>query len=407
MRITTLLNKVIGLQGVWVRGIEPPVGKPRLVIDVAPRARRPRFSGCGQRCRRVKDRQRRYWRHLDLFGVRTYLRYRIRRVNCRRCGVRTEQVPWATAGSRFSTPFEREVAWLVQRTDFTAAQEFFRIAWRSVRSIVERVLESEWDADRRLDHLYVIGVDEISYRKRHKYLTLVVDHLSGHVVWAGKDRKAKTLLRFFRCLGPERAAQLDAVSMDMWEPYLAVVGKKAPQARVIFDRFHIVQHLNKAVDEVRRMLVRSSRGQARRDLKNTKFPLLRARRNRTERDERVLDEQVRANRPLYRAHLLKDDFMDFYTYKREKTARQFLKRWLRRALRSRLEPIKRVARMIRRHLDGIVGWVTWQISNGRLEGTNNRVRLLSHRSYGLHSANALIMLVYLCCGGLQLARAIS
>ena len=146
---------------------------------------------------------------------------------------------------------------------------------------------------------------------------MVIDHLSGRVVWAGKERKAKTLLRFFRKLGPQRAAELEAVSMDMWEPYITVVGKKAPQARVIFDRFHIVKHLNEAVDKTRRELVRELKGTARRNLKNTKFPLLKAKHNRSAKDKRVLREQVRANRRLYRAMLLRDDFMDLYTYKTE------------------------------------------------------------------------------------------
>ena len=232
---------------------------------------------------------------------------------------------------------------------------------------------------------------------------MVVDHLTGRVVWAGKDRKVKTLLRFFKKLGPERAAQLQAISADMWEPYLIVLRKKAPQARVIFDRFHIVRHLNEALASVRAELVRTADPQTRRDLKNTRFPVLKLPHSRTPEDRRVLEEQVRGNRKLYRAMLLKDDFMDLYTYRREGWARRFLHSWLRRAMYSKIEPIKKVARMIRRHLDGVLGWVRWRISNGRLEGMNNRIRLLSHRSFGLHSAEALISLVYLCCGGLTLA----
>jgi len=332
------------------------------------------------------------------------LRYRIRRVFCHRCGLRKEEVPWARWKSRFTKGFEQEVVWLAQRVDLSAVSEYFRITWRSARSIVQRVVQEQWNEAQRLDGLRVVGVDEISYRKHHRYLTVVVDHLSGRVVWAGKDRKAKTLLRFFRKLGPERAAALEAVSMDMWEPYFAVVRKKAPQARVIFDRFHIVKHLNQAVDETRRQLVRTLSGEAPRALKSTKFPLLKAKHNRTKEDRRVLEEQVRANRPLYRAMLLRDDFMDLYTYQREGWAKRFLEGWLHRALRSRLEPVKRVARMIRRHFDGVVGWASWKISNGRLEGMNNKIRLLSHRSFGLHSAEALVSLVYLCCGGLDIQR---
>ena len=404
MRVTTLVNKLIGLQGLWVRGFHFQADKARVVVDVVPRRRKPLYGICGRKVRKNKDRYNRYWRHLDLFGVRTYLRYSIRRVVCRRCGVVREKVPWADKGSRFTKSFEQEVAWLAQRTDVSAVANYFRVTWRSVRRIIQRVVAEQRDERRELDGLRVIGMDEISYRKRHKYLTVVIDHLSGRVVWAGKERKAKTLLRFFRKLGPQRAAELEAVSMDMWEPYITVVGKKAPQARVIFDRFHIVKHLNEAVDKTRRELVRELKGTARRNLKNTKFPLLKAKHNRSAKDKRVLREQVRANRRLYRAMLLRDDFMDLYTYKTETWAKKFLRGWLRRAMSSRIEPVKRAAKMIRSHFDGVIAWVTWRLSNGRLEGMNNKIRLLSHRSFGLHSAEALISLVYLNCGGLTLER---
>ena len=164
----------------------------------------------------------------------------------------------------------------------------------------------------------------------------------------------------------------------MWEPYITVVGKKAPQARVIFDRFHIVKHLNEAVDKTRRELVRELKGTARRNLKNTKFPLLKAKHNRSAKDKRVLRERG-ANRRLYRAMLLRDDFMDLYTYKTETWAKKFLRGWLRRAMSSRIEPVKRAAKMIRSHFDGVIAWVTWRLSNGQLEGMNNKIRLLSHR----------------------------
>lgn len=403
MRTTTVLNKLIGLQEVWVRDIRVWPDEQQLWVCVVPRWRVSRCGRCGAKARRRHDRAWRCWRHLNVFGWRCELRYAIWRVRCPTCGVVTEKVPWAEHGSRFTEPFEQQVAWMAQHCDLTAAAEYFRISWSTVRNLLHRVVERRWPGERALDGLEVIGIDEISYRRHHKYLTVVVDHLSGRVVWAGKDRKVKTLLRFFRQLGPERAARLQAISADMWEPYLIALRRKAPQARIIFDRFHIVRHLNEAVDQVRRQMVDQLEGEARKDVKNTKFPLLRARHRRSRSDRRALEEQARSNRPLYRGMLLKDDFMDLYTYKREGWARRFLKGWLHRAMRSRLEPIKKVARMIRSHLDGVLGWVTWQISNGRLEGMNNRIRLLSHRSFGLHSAEALISLVYLCCGGLQLS----
>lgn len=402
MRMTTVLNKLLAAQELWVRDFQIRFEEREAWIGVAPRWRVSRCGCCGRKSRRRHDRAWRSWRHLDIFGWRCSLRYQIWRVRCWRCGVRTEKVPWADPGSRFTRDFEQQVAWLAQRSDLTAVSEYFRISWSSVRRIVDRVVERTWDTDSALDGLRVIGVDEISYRRHYKYLTVVVDHVSGRVVWAGKDRKVKTLLRFFRKLGPERAAQLQAISADMWEPYQIVLRKKAPQARVIFDRFHIVRHLNEAVTKVRQQLIRDADPQTRRDLKNTRFPVLKLPTSRTPKDRAVLEEQVRGNRVLYRAMLLKDDFMDLYCYRREGWARRFLQGWIRRAMYSKIEPIKKVARMIRNHIEGVVGWVGWQISNGRLEGMNNRIRLLSHRSFGLHSAESLISLVYLCCGGIEL-----
>lgn len=402
VRMATVLNKLLAVQGLWVRDLRVRLKERAVWIEVTPRWRVSRCGSCGRKVRRRHDRAWRSWRHLDVFGWRSYLRYAIWRVRCPRCGVRTEAVPWAAAGSRFTRDFEHQVAWLAQRCDLSAVAEYCRISWATVRGAVKRVVEQAWDGERALDGLRVIGIDEISYRRHHHYLTVVVDHLSGRVVWSGKGRKVKTLLRFFRKLGPERTAQLEAISVDMWEPYLIVLRKKAPQARVIFDRFHIVKHLNEALTKVRQQLIRDADPQTRRDLKNTRFPVLKRPGNRTPKDRQVLEEQVRGNRKLYRAMLLKDDFMDLYSYRREGWAKRFLKGWLHRAMASKLEPIKKVARMIRNHLDGVLGWVQWQISNGRLEGMNNRIRLLSHRSFGLHSAEALISLVYLCCSGLQL-----
>ena len=195
MRMLTVLNKLLPGQELWVRGLRIGLEERRVWILVAPRWRVSRCGGCGRKVHRRHDRTWRSWRHLDLFGWRTYLRYGIWRVRCPRCGVRTEQVPWAEAGSRFTRDFEHQVAWLAQQCDLSAVAEYFRISWSSVRNILQRVVERTWDTERALDGLRVIGLDEISYRRHHKYLTVVVDHVTGRVVWAGKDRKVKTLLR--------------------------------------------------------------------------------------------------------------------------------------------------------------------------------------------------------------------
>jgi transposase len=189
MRMSTVLNKLLAVQGVWVRDLWLHLEESVVWIVVEPRWRVSRCGGCGRKVRQRHDRAWRSWRHLDVLGWRTYLRYGIWRVKCPRCGVRTEAVPWAEVGSRFTRDFERQVAWLAQRCDLSAVAAHSRISWSSVRNIVQRVVEHSWDGEARLDGLRVIGVDEISYRRHHKYLTVVVDHLSGRVVWAGAQRQ--------------------------------------------------------------------------------------------------------------------------------------------------------------------------------------------------------------------------
>ena len=207
MRVTTLVNKLIGLQGLWVRGFHFQADKARVVVDVVPRRRKPLCGICGRKVRKNKDRYNRYWRHLDLFGVRTYLRYSIRRVVCRRCGVVREKVPWADKGSRFTKSFEQEVAWLAQRTDVSAVANYFRVTWRSVRRIIQRVVAEQRDERRELDGLRVIGMDEISYRKRHKYLTVVIDHLSGTGLFAIRVNSGNRPISAAGSSGRERSAR--------------------------------------------------------------------------------------------------------------------------------------------------------------------------------------------------------
>jgi len=344
MRTMTVLNKLLAAQGLWMRDLQVDLEEQILSIQVQPRWHISRCGTCGRKIHQRHDRAGRAWRHLDVFGVRTYLRYAIWRVRCRRCGVRTEAVPWATVGSRFTHAFEHQVASLVQYCDLSAVAAHYHLAWSSVRRIVRRVVAEGWDSEASLEGLRVIGIDEISYRKRHKYLTVVVDPIGGRAVWAGKDRKVKTLLRFFRKLGPKRSAQLEAVTADMWEPYQQVLRKKAPQARVIFDRFHIVRHLNKAVSRVRQQLIREGDAQTRKDLKNTRFPMLKRPSSRTPRGRQVLKEQMRSNRRLYRAMLLKDHLMDLYRYQREGWAKRFLEGWLHRAMASKWSRSRRSPR---------------------------------------------------------------
>ena len=234
MRITTILARILALKQTRIVAVHlEPEG---LVLDVSPTTRVPCCSGCFKRVHAVHDRyEGRRWRHLDVAGMRLWLRYEIRRVSCPRCGVTVELVPWAEPRSWFTYDFEQHVAYLAQRADKTTLSDMMRIGWATVGSIIERVVARLRPGDPLAD-LRVIGVDELSYRRHHQYVTVVVDHDRGAVVWAREGKDAATLSAFFKELGKERCAKLEAVTLDLSAAYIKAVTEASPEARLIFDR---------------------------------------------------------------------------------------------------------------------------------------------------------------------------
>lgn len=400
MRVTTLLRSLLGLEG--TRVLDVSFDEMGLVIDVAPRWRRGRCSECGAPCPGYdRDRGRR-WRHLDLAGMTLHLRYDTRRVDCPRCGVKVEQIPWAEPGSWFTRPFEDHVGYLAQRCDKTTVSDMMRVAWDTVGTIIQRVVARRQRPD-ALDGLTHIGVDELSYRRHHEYITVVVDHRRGHVIWAQPGKNAATLKAFFDELGTERCAKLEAVTIDMSGAYIKAVTECSPQAQIVFDRFHVQRLAQDAVDEVRRDEARAATSVGERTaLKGTRWSLLKSVWNLSLFDVQRLATLQRDNKRLYRAYLLKDALVGVLECRTEAFARYKLDEWIRWARRSRLEPFQRVAATIRDHADGILAYVRLGLSNGRTEGLNGKARTITRRSFGFHSAHGLIALLKLCCSGIHL-----
>lgn len=396
MQLTKVLSNILGMKQVRVRGCE--FVEDALVIDVAPTTKIARCGGCGCRVRRLYDQRRdRTWRHLDVGGMKVLLRYDLRRVDCPRCGVRTEFVPWAEPDSMFSRPFEDQVAYLAQRMDKTAVVELMRIAWNTVGSIAERVVK-RLSADDRLAGLRTIGVDELSYRRHHEYVTIITDHDTGKIVWAHQGKSAATLNAFFAALGPERCAQLRTVTLDMSQAYIQSVKAHAPDAAIVFDRFHVQRLAQDALDQVRRALVaKHADSEQRRALKKTRFVLQKNPENLSAAERRKLSLVQATNKPLYRAYLLKESLATILDRRQYHVARDELHGWLAWAARSKLAPFVRVGRTIRKHLDGVLGYLNTRLSNGRAEGLNGKARVITRRSYGLHSARSLIAMLFLCC----------
>lgn len=400
MRVTTLLRSLLGLEGTRVLDVD--FEQEGLVIDVAPTWRRGRCSECGEQCPGYDRERGRRWRHLDLAGMTLHLRYDTRRVECPRCGVKVERVPWADTSSWFTRPFEDHVGYLAQRCDKTTVSDMMRVAWDTVGSIIQRVVARRQRPD-VLDGLTHIGVDELSYRRHHEYITVVVDHKRGNVVWAQPGKNADTLRAFFDELGTERCGKLEAVTIDMSGAYIKAVTECSPQAQIIFDRFHVQRLVQNAVDEVRRDEARAATSdEERKELKGTRWPLLKSFWNLSLFETNRLAALQRDNKRLYRAYLLKEAMVGVLDCRADWLAEQKLDEWIRWARRSRLEPFKRVAATIREHADGILAYVRSGLSNGRTEGLNGKARTITRRSYGFHSAHGLIALLKLCCSGIHI-----
>ncbi len=236
MRITTVFRRLLGVTRMYVEEVLfTEAGE--LALGVRPSWRRSRCGECGRRAPRYDRKPVRHWRHLPLGRTAMHLRYEPWRVSCRRCGVRVEKVSWASHRSRFTYDFEEMSAYLAQITDRTQVSRLMGISWETVGSIIERVIARRLDPD-RLSGLRRIGVDEFSYRKRHRYLTLVVDHDRRRVVWAGIGRSAKTLGRFFDLLGEEGCRRIELATIDMAGGYIKAMGERLPDAQIVFDRFH-------------------------------------------------------------------------------------------------------------------------------------------------------------------------
>jgi len=402
VRLTSVLRKLVNVCGLFVERARFASSGLELEVDVRPTWREPRCGGCLKRAPAYDRRSERRWQHLPWGGCCVWLRYAPRRVSCPSCGVTTEHVPWSSSTTaRFTLALEELAAYLAIVTDKTAVTRLLAISWRSVDHIVERLVAQRLDA-RRFDGVRVIGVDEFSYRKRHHYLTLVVDHKRQRVIWARPGRSSDVLNAFFDEIGAERCAQIQVVTIDMSEAYIKSVRERLPHARIVFDRFHVQRLASDALDAVRRSLMATLDPRRRRALKKARFALLKNPWDLTRLQRKKLADVQRHNAPLYRAYLLKETLAEALSSLQPRRARRMLREWIAWALRSRLPPFIRVARTIRAHLDGIYAYIELRLTNGLTEGINNRIRMVARRAFGFHSPEALIAMIFLICGDIPL-----
>jgi len=403
MRMETFIRKELGLKAHYVVQVEE-ASPSELVAHVERRGqRRLRCGTCGREVARVAATRRpsRRWRDLALHGQPLVLVYAPYRVWCPHCGLRVERVPWADAWQRVTHGLARSVARLARELPWAGVAAEYQLNWKTVASIVEAAVL--WGlAHRRWEPLHIIGIDEVSRRKGQQYLTIVYDLQRGRVVWVGRDRTRETMDRFFRWLGCRRAQAIQTVCSDMASAYGDAIRQHLPHATHVIDRFHVSQHLSRAIDEIRRQTWRTLVGRQRVEFKHTRFLWLRNPENLRRTERTRLSALLRVNSPIVRAYLLKEDLRRFWAYRATAWAAAHLYQWLWRAAHSRLEPMKKVARTLRLHRAGILAWTRLRISNGALEGMNNKVKVISHRAYGFSTSWAYIANIYHCCAGLPL-----
>jgi transposase len=368
-----------------------------LVFSVRPKAGEAgRCSRCRKRCPGYDggDRTRR-WRTLDVGTTKAYLQAAAPRVQCHEHGVVVAHVPWARPGAKHTWAFEDTCAWLAAHAAMSVLTVLLRIAWRTVAAIVTRVVADGRDTNDLLAGLTRIGIDEIAYRKGHRYLTVIVDHTTGRLVWAAEGRNQETLGKFFDQLGSERAELLTHVSCDGAEWIHALVRERAPKAVICLDAFHVVMWTMKALDKVR---VRTMTRAGIRD-RHAMWAVRKNPPDLSTEQRTSLAEISATNNTLYRAYLLKEQLREVFRVKGTK-GRQLLAGWLSWASHSRIPEFVALARSIRRYRDRIWNTLDHGLSNARSEATNTHLRALTKRAYGFRSPDALIAMALLTRGGL-------
>jgi transposase len=402
---------LLGVERTVVEGVEFDSEADNLVAHVRTR------KGAGQRCGRCGRRAawydrgegRRRWRALDLGGVQAWLEADAPRVDCPEHGPTVVAVPWARHGTGHTYAFDDQVAWLAVRTSRTAVERLMRIAWRTVGAIVARVAA---DARARVDRwadLCRIGIDEISYKRGHRYLTIVVDHDTGYLVWAAPGRDKPTLRKFFDALGAERCARITHVSADGAEWIADVVAKRCPNAVRGADPFHVVAWATEALDAVRRDAWNAARGgtggvtEQSKALKKARWALWRNPADLTEVQQAKLDWIARTHPRVHRAWALKEGLRAVFVLARHgftQAAKDALHRWVSWARRCRIPAFVDLQRRVVAHRDAIHVSIEHGLSNGLVESVNTKLRLLTRMAFGFRDPHALIGLGLLALGGL-------
>lgn len=402
MQLKTIFNHVTEDKPFVVDHVEFVKEDSEPTIEITMRARGNGLatcSGCGVRCSGYDTQPKaRRFDSIPLWMIPVVLIYAMRRVDCPRCGVKVEQVPWAEGKHSLTKEYQWFLAGWARRMSWKEVACSFSVSWDHVYNSVKQAVS--WGiAHRNLEEIESIGVDEVQWHRGHKYQTLVyqIDAGCKRLLWIGPDRTAKTLLRFFRFLGKERSAKLQFVCSDMWQAYLKVIAKKVPQAIHVLDRFHVMQKMSQAIDKVRAAETKQMEQDGYEPLlKGSRWLLLKRPENLSEKQAVKLSELVKYNLKSVRSHLMKEEFQQFWTYIYPACAGKFLDAWCTRAMRSKIDPMKKMAQTLRRKRELLLNWfrADGELSSGVVEGFNNKLKLITRKSYGFRTQEAYEIALY-------------
>jgi len=359
---------------------------------------------CGTTCPKHDDRKQRTWRHLDTMAFSTYLHCETPRVRCKEHGVKTVTIPWAGKHSRFTLLFEAfAIRVLTAARSVEEARKLLGLNWHQVEAIKARAVERGL-ARRKETNIRYLGIDEKQFRSGHRYISNLYDLEGGRVLEVVEERTeqaCKTLIE--QALTQKQQARVTAVALDMWKAYANAVSEKLPQCAIVHDKFHISQHLNDAVDRVRRKENKECLAQGDDRLKGSKFAWLANEENVNEKFVEHFNGLKKSDLKVARAWAIKEMFRDFWHYTYAGCAERHFKQWYSWAIRSRLAPIKEKARMIKNHLPNILTYFKYRISNAVAEGLNSKIQTVKANARGYRSFSGFRNSILFYCGGLDMA----
>ena len=412
MQLKCILNRIQKFQSFVYKKVHLAEKNKSLILLVDIKARANSWlvcSRCGKHCKCYDTLSPRWFEFVPLWGIPVFFVYAMRRVNCSMCGIVVETVPWAEGNQHLTTTYAWFLARWAKRMSWKEVAIAFKTTWDHVFQAVEQAVN--WGrCHRDLSGITAIGVDEVQWHRGHKYLTVVyqIDQACKRLLWVGLDRTEKTLEDFFTAFGRERTKALKFICSDMWKPYLTIIAKMADAAMHLLDRYHITAKMNKALDEVRASEAKDLKAKGLEPvLKHSRWCLLKRPENLTEKQDTTLAELLKYNLKSVRAYLLKEEFHFFWEYTSSAWAEKFMDAWCKKVMRSRIDPMMKIAQMLRTHKPLILNWFKARdaISLGAVEGLNNKEKLVTRKSYGFRTFKAIEIALYHTLGALPELKA--